>query len=154
MNTIPVATDFAAASRNPSAYVCQQLFVYSSLRKGFHDARYLYLTKFFDFVCKAEVKGILSISELGPVASQLSENHFIKGELYHLKKEDDFSWVFGQLDEYEGLTPPPDEQSLFRREVTTVYKEDGSVTDAWIFWYNADVSDKPVIASGDILEYM
>jgi gamma-glutamylcyclotransferase (GGCT)/AIG2-like uncharacterized protein YtfP len=28
------------------------------------------------------------------------------------------------------------------------------VIPAWIYWYNGDVSGKPVVASGDILEYM
>ncbi len=129
------------------------LFVYSSLRKGFHQSAYVYITQFFSFVSTAKAKGILSNSGSEPVATPAAENFFIKGELYKLNKEDDFSWVFGQLDDYEGLDTEQGEQPLYRRELTTVYKDDGSVTDAWVYWYNGDVRGKPVITSGNVLEY-
>ena len=131
-----------------------QLFVYSSLRKGFHQGAYDYLTQFFSIVSTAKVKGILS--DLGnlPVATHCAENSFIKGELYKLNNEDDASYVFGQLDDYEGLIAEPGEQSLYRRELTTVFNVDGSVSDAWVYWYNGDVNGKPVIPSGDVLEYL
>ena len=87
------------------------------------------------------------------MATSAAENSFIKGELYKLNKEDDFSWVFGQLDDYEGLDTEQGEQPLYRRELITVSNDDGNVTDAWIYWYNGDVSGKPVITSGDVLEY-
>lgn len=131
----------------------QQLFVYSSLREGFHQRTFDYVTRFFNFVSPAKVKGILSDLESRPVATPTSENSFIKGELYKLKKEDGFSWAFGQFDDYEGLDAEEGEQPLYRRELTIVYKDDGSVTSAWIYWYNGDVSEMPVIHSGDALEY-
>ncbi len=80
-----------------------QLFVYSSLRKGFHLQAYEYLVKFFSFVSLGKVKGILRDSGTEPVATPVEDNTFIKGELYMLNNSYDFSWVFGQLDEYEGL---------------------------------------------------
>jgi gamma-glutamylcyclotransferase (GGCT)/AIG2-like uncharacterized protein YtfP len=43
---------------------------------------------------------------------------------------------------------------LYRREIAKVYKEDGTLDDAWIYWYNGDVSGKPVVDSGDILSYI
>ncbi len=129
------------------------LFVYSSLRKGFHQEAYEYLVKFFSFVSMGKVKGVLRDSGTEPVATPTGENIFIKGELYKLNNANDFSWVFGQLDEYEGLIAAQDEKILYRRELTTVYKENGGVEDAWIYWYNGDVSEKPVINSEDVLEY-
>lgn len=129
----------------------QQLFIYSSLLKGFHQDVFSYITKYFSFVSTAKVKGILSVSEKKSVATDTTENHFIKGELYKLNKEENFSWVFGQLDDYEGLAPELGGPSSYRRELTTVYKDDGSVTDAWIYWYNGDVSGTPIISSGDVL---
>lgn len=82
-----------------------------------------------------------------------TENDFIVGELYQAKNEHEFSWAIGQLDDYEGVTVEADEVQLFRRDVTQVYIN-GQVTDAWIYWYNGDVSGKPVISSGDMLEYL
>lgn len=131
-----------------------KLFVYSSLRKGFHLETYEYLVKYFSFVGMGKVKGFLRDSGTEPVATPTEENTSIKGELYTLNNKDDFSWVFGQLDEYEGLDAAQDEKILYRRELTKVFKDDGSVTDAWIFWFDGDISDKPVIDSEDALEYL
>jgi gamma-glutamylcyclotransferase (GGCT)/AIG2-like uncharacterized protein YtfP len=131
-----------------------QLFVYSSLREGFHNKAYDYISHYFSFVCNAKTKGILSDIGSHPVCTPTLENSFIKGELYKLNDEKDFSWVFGQLDDYEGVIASDGEQPLYHRELTTVYQGDGNCTQAWIYWYNGDVSGKPVIASGDVLEYI
>ena len=58
-----------------------------------------------------------------------------------------------QLDDYEGVIVETGEVPLYRREVTDVLIN-GETTPAWIYWYNADVSGKPVIESGDMLEYL
>lgn len=131
--------------------ISQQIFIYSSLRKGFHQDVFHYITQFFNFVSTAKVNGVLSVVGNDPVATPTTGDNFIKGELYKINKEEHFSWVFGQLDDYEGLDVEQDEQPSYRRELTTVYNDDGSVTQAWIYWFNGDVSGKPVIASGDIL---
>jgi gamma-glutamylcyclotransferase (GGCT)/AIG2-like uncharacterized protein YtfP len=127
-----------------------QLFVYSSLRKGFHQEAYNYISQFFSFVSTASVKGILSDSGSQQVATPSAGNSFIKGDLYKLNKEADYSWVFGQLDEYEGLDAEPGEIPLYRRELITVCKDDGGFEDAWIYWYNGEETRKPVIAPGDV----
>jgi gamma-glutamylcyclotransferase (GGCT)/AIG2-like uncharacterized protein YtfP len=130
------------------------LFVYSSLRKGFHQHAYDYVTHFFSFVSPAKVKGIVSDVDGELFATPAAGDSFIRGELYKLNDEHDFSYVFGQLDDYEGLITEQGEEPSYRREVTEVYKNNGDITDAWIYWYNGDVGGKPVIASDDILEYI
>src|SRR5688572_32057398 len=130
------------------------LFVYSSLRKGFHKKSYHYLTRYFHFEGPAKVRGILTDLDGIPVATPTTEDFFIKGELYKLKKEFDFSYVFAQLDDYEGLIPDVDESTLYRRELASILKEDGTVTEAWIYWYNSDVSGRNRIDSGDVLEFL
>ncbi len=131
-----------------------QLFVYSSLRKGFHQGAYQYITQHFTPLGNAKVKGVLRDLGNQPVANPSNEEIFIKGELYALHNPGDFSWVFGQLDEYEGLITEAGEHPLYRREIVTVQKEDGSKTDAWIYWYNKDASNFPMIPSGDVIEYI
>ena len=131
----------------------KHLFVYSSLRKGFHQHEYDYITKFSSFVCPAKVKGIVSDVNGEFFATPDDGNSFIKGELYKLNDEHDFSYVFGQLDDYEGLIVEQGEQPLYRRELIRVSKDDEESTDAWIFWFNGDVSGNPVITSGDIVEF-
>lgn len=135
------------------SHASKQLFVYSSLRKGFHQESYQYVSHFFSFVSNAKVKGI--VSDLGGklFATSGDGNSFINGELYNLNDEHDFSYVFGQLDDYEGLIVEQGEKPLYRRELIQVYNDDGEITDAWIYWFNGDVSGKPVITSGDIVEY-
>jgi gamma-glutamylcyclotransferase (GGCT)/AIG2-like uncharacterized protein YtfP len=102
------------------AVKCEYLFIYSSLRKGFHQHGFDYITPYFNFICNAKVKGILNNAVWGPVATPTKEGHFITGELYQLKEKNNFSWVFGQLDDYEG----------------------GNCTNAWIYWYNGEVQQK------------
>ena len=88
-----------------------------------------------------------------PAGIKSNDNKFIVGELYKITNEDEFAWAIGQLDDYEGVTVEPDEVQLYRRELTEVYFNN-SITHAWIYWYNGDVSGKPLIESGDMIEYM
>jgi len=135
---------------NPGVY---QLFVYGSLRKGFHSHVYEYISRFFTFVSEAKVKGKLIDMGSYPAGIPTNDSHFIIGELYRIKHENEFSWAIGQLDDYEGMSVEADEVQLYRREVTEVHLN-GQLTHAWIYWYNGDTSGRPVIDSGDLMEYM
>jgi len=57
------------------------------------------------------------------------------------------------LDDYEGVSVEADEIQLYRREIADIHLNN-EVTQAWIYWYNGDVTGKPLIASGDMLEYL
>jgi gamma-glutamylcyclotransferase (GGCT)/AIG2-like uncharacterized protein YtfP len=135
---------------NPGVY---QLFVYGSLRSGFHNPMYEYISRFFTLVSKAKVRGKLIDMGSYPAGIPSNDNHFIIGELYQVNNESEFSWAIGQLDDYEGVSVEPDEVQLYRREITEVHLN-GQITQAWIYWYNGDTSGKPVVASGDMMEYM
>lgn len=130
-----------------------QLFVYGSLRSGFRNPAYHYLTQHFTLVGEAVVKGKFFDKGEYPVAVPVSEEHFIQGELYRLNNPDEFSWVFGQLDDYEGVDPEEGEQPWYRRASVTVFR-DGQQSEAWIYWYNGDVSQLPEIEIGDVLKYL
>ena len=82
---------------------------------------------------------------------QQKQLFFITGELYTISKEHEFAAAMMQIDEYEGLHTEPGEIPLFRREIVTVYKDDGS-TVAWIYWYNRALGNSRQIASGDYLK--
>lgn len=135
---------------NPGVY---QLFVYGSLRKGFHSPVYEYISRFFKFIGEAKVKGKLFDMGSYPAGIGTSDDSFIIGELYQAKNEHEFSWAIGQLDDYEGVSVEADEIQLYRREVAGVHIN-SQVTDAWIYWYNGDVTGRPLIASGDMIEYL
>lgn len=135
---------------NPGVY---QLFVYGSLRSGFHSPVYEYISRFFKFIGEAKVEGKLFDMGSYPAGIATNDSSFIIGELYQAKNEHEFSWAIGQLDDYEGVTVEADEVQLYRREITDVHLNN-QVTQAWIYWYNGDVSGRTVIASGDMLEYL
>ena len=130
-----------------------QLFVYGSLRSGFNHPAYAYISNHFVLVGSAKVKGKLYDLGSYPAALPATDECYILGELYRLKEEQEFSWAIAQIDDYEGVNPEPGENALYIREMTTVYIND-QTTHAWIYWYNNDVSGKPLIASGDVLDYL
>jgi len=127
--------------------------VYGSLRSGFRSPAYEYISRYFDLVGEAKVKGELYDLGTYPAARPTDNNKFIVGELYRIRNENEFTWAIGQLDDYEGVSVDFDEMQLYRREITEVHI-DNKVTNAWIYWYVGDVKDKPVIDSGDVLQYM
>ena len=109
------------------------LFVYSSLLEGFQSEEYRYIHQYFRFVNKAKVKGILSDLGNNPVAKPTTENFFIKGALYKINNENEFSFAIGQLDDYEGVSPEAYESPLYVRQLAIVFKEDGSEVNSWIY---------------------
>jgi gamma-glutamylcyclotransferase (GGCT)/AIG2-like uncharacterized protein YtfP len=129
------------------------LFVYGSLRKGFQSEAYQYMSQYFELLGDAKTKGFLV--DLGdyPAAVPTDGEAYIVGELYALKNEAEHDWAFGQLDDYEGVIVEADEQQMYRRAIVNVVYNNTEVT-AWIYWYNANVMGKPVITSGDVLDYI
>ena len=130
-----------------------KLFVYGSLRSGFRNPVYEYLTKYFHLLGEAVVKG--KLYDLGeyPAAAATVEEKFISGELYCINNPLEFSWAIGQLDDYEGLNTEEGETPLYRREEVIAYK-DGEEHTAWIYWYNKDLTGNPLIESGDLMQYL
>lgn len=130
-----------------------QLFVYGSLRSGFRSPAYEYVSRYFDLVSPAKVKGELFDMGEYPAALPAANDKYIVGELYRIRHENEFAWAIGQLDDYEGVDVAFDEIQLYRRELVEVYCDD-KITHAWIYWYNGDVTGRPVIESGDVLQYL
>ena len=64
--------------KNPEVY---QLFVYGSLRSGFRSPAYEYISRYFDLVAEAKVKGELFDLGTYPAAKPTTKNKFIIGEL-------------------------------------------------------------------------
>ena len=135
---------------NPVNY---RLFVYGSLRRGFHNPAYEYISRYFSLVAQAKVKGKLVDMGEYPAAVPTTENIFIIGELYTIKQENEFSWAIGQLDDYEGLNVEEGEIQLYRRELTTAF-HNGVSYETWVYWFNGSISDLPEITAGDVLRYL
>ena len=130
-----------------------QLFVYGSLRSGFRNPVYQYLTRYFNLIGEAVVKGKLYDKGDFPVAVSTEEEKFISGELYEMKNPEEFSWAIEQLDDYEGLIVEAGEIPLYKREMVTAW-HDSHTSKAWIYWYNGSIDCLPLIPSGDLLQYL
>jgi gamma-glutamylcyclotransferase (GGCT)/AIG2-like uncharacterized protein YtfP len=131
----------------------KKVFVYGSLRKGFQSPVYEYISRFFTYEGEARVRGRLYDMGTYPAGIPDKADVYIIGELYRITNENEFSWALAQLDDYEGVIVEAGEVPLYRREITDVFIN-GEITTAWIYWYNAEVSGKRVIESGDMLEYL
>jgi len=130
-----------------------QLFVYGTLRSGFHHPAYAYISDNFTLVGQGKIKGRLYDMGEYPAAVPVADESFIIGELYQLKEDLDFYWVIEQIDDYEGLNVEEGEVALYKREQGEVFLAEGS-SIAWVYWYNQDVSGRTPVPSGDILEYI
>jgi gamma-glutamylcyclotransferase (GGCT)/AIG2-like uncharacterized protein YtfP len=127
------------------------LFVYGSLRRGFHHPAYGYISEYFHYEGDATTQGRLH--DLGQYPAAVpAKDGLIVGELYRIREEDQFSWAIAQLDDYEGVHAEEGEVQEYKRELTTVHAGGREVT-AWIYWYAKPVEGFPVVPSGDVLEY-
>ncbi len=131
----------------------QRLFVYGSLRSGFRNPAYQYISDFFELQGDALVHGKFFDKGPYPVAAPTDEEVFIQGELYNVKDNKDFEWVIAQLDDYEGLNVEPNETPSYRRDRVEVLLNGNKFT-AWIYWYNGSTNDMEEIITGDILKYL
>lgn len=130
------------------------LFVYGSLRQGFNHDAYAYITQYFQYQGKGKAAGILYDLGAYPAAVPSNDNHQIVGELYTIIHKDEFEYAIAQLDDYEGVDASYDQTALYKRDITSVKMEDGTTLKAWIYWYTGDIEGKPVVESGDVLEYI
>ncbi len=128
------------------------LFVYGSLLSGFRSHAYEYIARYFTLVGKATVKGTMYDMGDYPVVVKTDTGRLIQGELYTLNNPNEFSFAITQLDDYEGLHPEEGTEVYYEREIVDAFIGDQTIP-AWIYWYNKNVSDKPVVESGDMQEY-
>jgi len=132
---------------------CRNLFVYGSLRSGFNNPAYTYISKYFTLLGTAYVKGKLYQLPDFPAVVPANDNHLIKGELYSIKVPAESSWAIAQLDDYEGVQAEEGESPLYKRVLTTV-TINGEEEQAWIYWYNGSIESGVLIEGGDLLAYL
>ncbi len=131
-----------------------RIFVYGSLRSGFQAPAFEYISKYFLFDSEAKVKGRLYDMGEFPAAIPANDETYLIGELYHIKNKEEWYWAIEQLDAYEGIhSEPEDGGKRYRRDLTEVVTPNDT-TIAWIYWFNCPITDQPIIASGDVLEYL
>ncbi|WP_298342852.1 gamma-glutamylcyclotransferase family protein [uncultured Algibacter sp.] len=130
--------------------ITEYLFVYGTLQ---HDAK----NNMSQFLClnsnvlgKGYIYGRLyKISWFPGVILSTDTSEKVYGTLFKLHTT---SEILHFLDEYEGFIDSNIEESLFRREITTVFLENGNSIDAWVYIYNQNIENKQRILSGDFLK--
>ena len=130
-----------------------KLFVYGSLRSGFRNPLYHYLTQYFHLKGEGLVRGLFFDNGSYPVAQPAEGDHFITGELYEINNPEEFAWAIEQLDDYEGLNVESGEQPLYNRQLAEIYQGTEKI-NAWIYWYNQSVEGMQLIETGDLLKYL
>jgi len=130
-----------------------QLFVYGSLRSGFRNPAYQYLSRYFRLLGDATVKG--KLYDMGEYAAAVStdEERFIHGELYEVNEPLEFDWAISQLDDYEGINVEVGERPLYIRAAVSAYMN-GAESKTWIYWFNGNTDGYPEVMSGDMMEYL
>lgn len=129
------------------------LFVYGSLRSGFQHEAYQYMAQYFTLIGPATVKGILFDNGEYPIALPTTEDKFIHGELYTITRPEEFSYIIGQIDDYEGVNAEEGETALYKRETATVYCN-SQQHNAWVYWFTGNAHGLPQIVHGDVLQYL
>ena len=132
---------------------CRNLFVYGSLRSGFNNPAYRYISKYFTLIGEAYVNGKLYQLSDFPVAVPSENDSLIKGELYTIKVPSECSWAFAQLDDYEGVQAEEGEHPLYKRVLTAVFMNDKE-EKAWVYWYNGSIENGTRIEESDLLAYL
>jgi gamma-glutamylcyclotransferase (GGCT)/AIG2-like uncharacterized protein YtfP len=133
--------------------ISHNLFVYGSLRSGFKNPAYEYLTRYFTYAGEALIKGQFYDAGTHPVAIPSNNEDMIVGELYTLNNAEEFSWAFEQLDDYEGVHVEAGETPLYKRALVEVYQLDQIIT-AWVYWFNGNIDALPKIETGDIVQFI
>ncbi|MCF3111007.1 gamma-glutamylcyclotransferase [Niabella sp. CC-SYL272] len=129
------------------------LFVYGSLLSGFKSPAYEYIARYFELLGPATVAGTLYDLGEYPAALPDSSGRKIIGELYKIRHTHQLSYAIAQLDGYEGVNPEAGETADYKRELSQVFHNQEPF-EAWVYWFSHNINDRPVIESGDVLEYL
>jgi gamma-glutamylcyclotransferase (GGCT)/AIG2-like uncharacterized protein YtfP len=92
-----------------------------------------------------------ALFDLGLYPAAIPSDSRVRGEVHQMLAIDD---VLAVLDEIEGYNVNDPFTSLYIREQTSVSLDDGTVVNAWVYFYNAPLGGAPRIESGDYLEYL
>lgn len=126
------------------------LFVYGTLQLDADNDMSRFLSLNSSVLGKAYIQGKLyKISWFPGVVLSEDASEKVCGTLFQLHNVRE---TLRFLDDYEGFYESNVEESLFRREITTVFLENGNSIDAWVYIYNQNIENKQRILSGDFLK--
>jgi gamma-glutamylcyclotransferase (GGCT)/AIG2-like uncharacterized protein YtfP len=77
----------------------------------------------------------------------------IEGQVYELEPAS-IQQVLSRMDEYEEYDPNNKATSLYIRKITPVITKDGSISKAWVYWYNKPLKGENEILNGNYKKYL
>ena len=126
------------------------VFFYGTLMTPFNRTAQLHIDQHLVFRGRGTIAAALFDLGIYPAAVPAADRR-VSGEVYEMM---DQRTVLDALDELEGYRPGDPATSLYTRELTPVTLADGSVVDAWAYFYNAPLGRAERIESGDYLEHL
>ena len=102
------------------------------------------------YIGRGSIAGALYDLGIYPAAIPAAEGRVV-GEVYDLA---DSEAVLRALDEIEGYRATEPETSLYTRVLVPVTLEDGTVVEAWTYFYNAPLGRASRIESGDYRQHL
>jgi gamma-glutamylcyclotransferase (GGCT)/AIG2-like uncharacterized protein YtfP len=131
--------------------VGDHVFFYGTLMSPFNRPGRLRITPKLVYKGRGTINGALFDLGIYPAAIPVDDSATVWGELYETS---DPLAVLAVLDEIEGHRPSEPARSLYNRVLVDVTREDGSVTKAWTYFYNAPLGHAQRIVSGDYLKHL
>lgn len=128
----------------------QLVFFYGTLMALFNRPGRRRVDEHLLFRGRGSIAAALYDLGIYPAAVPASDGR-VSGELYEMT---DTTAVLRVLDEIEGFRSDDPDASLYTRLLSPVTMEDGTVLEAWVYFYNAPLDRAERIASGDYLEYL
>ena len=126
------------------------VFFYGTLMTGFKRHGRTRVDLALEPVGHGWIQAVLFDLGIYPAAIPATDS-CVRGELHRMLQLDA---VLVALDEIEGYRQGEPDASLYVRRETPVTLDDGRVTDAWVYFYNAPLGRGQRIESGDYLEYL
>jgi gamma-glutamylcyclotransferase (GGCT)/AIG2-like uncharacterized protein YtfP len=130
--------------------VANFVFFYGTLMAGFDRRRRAGIDSKLSYRGRGSIRAALFDLGIYPAAVPAPEG-VVWGEVYQMADPDA---VLVALDDIEGYRSDDPDKSLYSRAVADVALPDGSVEQAWVYFYNAPLGRAPRIASGDYLEHV
>lgn len=125
------------------------LFLYGTLLQGNSpDKEIARIVKRLPRVGAASVRGRLyDFGDFPGAVVDPSSNSFVRGELVELP--DDDNNILQALDKYEEFDSANPQKSLFVRSKVDIKTADGRLIEGWIYVYNKNPGDAPLIRGGN-----
>lgn len=125
------------------------VFFYGTLMAGFDRRRRAGIDSKLTYRGRGSIRAALFDLGLYPAAVPAHEGR-VWGEVYEMSDQDA---VMTALDDIEGYRAEDPDRSLYARSTADVTMPDGTVQQAWVYFYNAPLGQAPRIPSGDYLEH-